>query len=130
MEKIILRLAIHWNTMYLYTMYSPQLLKGTFQTIVLKLLTENKRMYGYEITQRVKQLSEGEIVLSEGSLYPILHKMEEEGLLVTEKVKIGNRVRRYYSITETGKSTAEDKLQEFASFVRTMKLILGSQFQV
>jgi len=108
-------------------MYSAQLLKGTFQTIILKLLAENKRMYGYEITQRVKQLSEGEIVLSEGSLYPILHKMEEEGLVETEKVKIGNRTRRYYSITKSGRNTAQEKLEEFASFIKTMKLILGNQ---
>ena len=42
-------------------MYSSQLLKGTFETIILKLLSENDSMYGYELIQKVKKLSEGEI---------------------------------------------------------------------
>ena len=78
--------------------HSSQLLKGTFQTIILKLLSQHGEMYGYEITQKVKQLSQGEITLSEGSLYPLLHKMEEGGWVVTRRVDIGNRTRRYYSL--------------------------------
>ena len=50
-------------------MYSSELLKGTLKTIVLKQLEQNNRMYGYEITQRVKELSGNRIQITEGALY-------------------------------------------------------------
>lgn len=106
-------------------MYSKELLKGTLKTIILKLLAEQGRMYGYEITQKVKELSEGEVLLTEGALYPMLHKLESEGLLQTEKVYIGKRVRKYYTLTPLGDKATSTKLQEFESFVKTMQLILG-----
>jgi PadR family transcriptional regulator PadR len=58
-------------------------------------------MYGYEITQKVKVLTNGKIDISEGALYPILHKLERNGTLKTEKVYIGKRVRKYYRFTKT-----------------------------
>lgn len=108
-------------------MYSSQLVKGTFQTIILKVLESRDRMYGYEITQRVRELSHDEIIVTEGSLYPILHKMEEEGWLVAERVNIGNRVRRYYSLTKSGKGVLAKKLSEFERFVTTMQSIFFPQ---
>lgn len=105
-------------------MQSSQLLKGTFQTIILKILQEYGRMYGYEITQKVKRLSDDEIIVSEGSLYPILHKMAQEGLLTTERVNIGNRVRRYYTITPSGSAKAIERIEEFERFVSIMKNVL------
>jgi PadR family transcriptional regulator, regulatory protein PadR len=106
-------------------MHSTELLKGTLQTIVLKILSDHGKMYGYEITQRVKDLSEGSILLTEGALYPTLHKMEAEGLLKTETIMLGKRVRKYYALTEAGTSTVQEKVREFASFVRTMSFILN-----
>jgi len=60
-------------------MYSSELIKGTLKTIILKLLSEEKRMYGYEITQKVKELTGGKIQLTEGALYPTLHALEAQG---------------------------------------------------
>ena len=62
-------------------MSSNPMLKGTLQTIILKLLENNSQMYGYEITQKVKDVTTGEILLTEGALYPALHKLEADGLL-------------------------------------------------
>ncbi|MCF8464895.1 MAG: PadR family transcriptional regulator [Flavobacteriales bacterium] len=107
-------------------MYSQELLKGTLQTIVLSLLAENQRMYGYEITQHVKDKTAGEIQLTEGALYPTLHKLEAEGFLTTEKVSIGKRVRKYYSLTEVGNKQANDKVNEFRRFSETMNDLLNS----
>lgn len=81
-------------------------------------------MYGYEITQLVKELSEGRILLTEGALYPTLHRLEAEGLLKTETVMIGKRVRKYYALTSEGKSLARDRVSEFLDFIRTMGLVL------
>lgn len=105
--------------------HSTELLKGTIQTIILKLLTDNSRMYGYEITQRVRELSGESIIFTEGALYPTLHRLEAEGLLRTETVTTGGRIRKYYSLTRQGKKVASYKLEEFVAFVRTMTQVLN-----
>ncbi len=106
-------------------MISNDLLKGTLRTIVLKLLTENPRLYGYEITQKVEELSKGSIKLTFGALYPVLHKLEAEGYVQTETVNIGKRVRIYYMLTKEGKSWAQSKLEEFIEYVRVMNYVLN-----
>ena len=108
-------------------MHSPELLKGTLQTIILKVLKDHGKMYGYEITQRVTDLSDGRILLTEGALYPTLHKLEAEGLLKTEVVSIGKRVRKYYSLTSDGKAIAKDRVIEFLDFIKTMSSVLQVQ---
>lgn len=105
-------------------MYSKDLVKGTLQPIILKLLAENKRMYGYEITQMVKELTKGKIAITEGALYPTLHKLEADGVLKTEEEYIGKRVRKYYSLTKTGNSTATQKVNELADFISTINNLL------
>ncbi len=104
--------------------HSSELLKGTLQTIVLKVLKDYGKTYGYEITQRVKALSDGSIALTEGALYPTLHKLEAEGFLKTEKIIVGKRVRKYYMLTLLGKSEAKDRVSEFIDFMRTMGAVL------
>ncbi len=105
-------------------MHSPELLKGTLQTIILKLLADHGKMYGYEITQKVKELSDGSLALTEGALYPTLHKLEAEGLLSTEKVSLGKRVRKYYTLTEIGRSSIQKRIEDFESFISTMFNVL------
>ena len=112
--------------MYYCPMYSQELIKGTLKTIVLSLLSEHDKMYGYEITQHVKDKTSGEILLTEGALYPTLHKLEAEGFLTTEKVSIGKRVRKYYRLTENGNKQANDKVNEFRRFSETMNELLNS----
>jgi PadR family transcriptional regulator, regulatory protein PadR len=105
-------------------MHSPELLKGTLQTILLKVLKDHGKMYGYEITQRVKELSDNRLLLTEGALYPSLHRLEAEGLLKTETVMMGKRVRKYYSITSSGRSLAKDRVEELVDFIKTMSYVL------
>lgn len=112
--------------MYHCPMYSQELIKGTLKTIVLSLLSEHEKMYGYEITQHVKEKTAGEIQLTEGALYPTLHKLEADGFLTTEKVSIGKRVRKYYRLTDTGNKQANDKVVEFRKFTETMNQLLNS----
>lgn len=110
--------------MYLCVMYSSELIKGTLKTIVLKLLSETKQMYGYEITQKVKELTDSKIVITEGALYPLLHQLEAEGVVTTETVNIGKRIRKYYTLTQTGNERAKEKIFEFADFINTMNILL------
>src|SRR6201992_2055780 len=99
--------------------FSSELIKGTLKTIVLKLLADNKKMYGYEITQRVKELTGERIQLTEGALYPTLHALEEEGLVTTELEYIGKRVRKYYTLSPAGKSKSKEKVTEVAECLET-----------
>jgi len=108
-------------------MYSKELTKGTLKPIILKLLSDSDKMYGYEITQKVKALTEGKIDISEGALYPILHRLEHQGVLETEKVYIGKRVRKYYSVTTTGKEVITEKTNEINDFIETLTLIFNPQ---
>lgn len=105
-------------------LFSSELIKGTLKTIVLKLLSDNKRMYGYEITQTVKELTGDRIQITEGALYPTLHALEAEGLLTTETEYIGKRVRKYYSLSKAGKAKSKERVSEFADFINTMKFVL------
>lgn len=108
-------------------MHPPELLKGTLQTILLKILKDHGRMYGYEITQHVKELSADRILLTEGALYPALHKLEADGLVQTETVMLGKRVRKYYSLTSEGSSLALERVAEFVDFIKTMSTVLRIQ---
>lgn len=105
-------------------MYSKELVKGTLQTVILRLLRERGRMYGYEMTQEVRQLSRGKYQLTEGSLYPTLHKMEQQGWLGAEQEQIGGRTRKYYRLTEKGRAAAGERIAEFRDFLQTMQRIL------
>ena len=109
--------------------FPPELIKGTFKTIVLKLLADNKKMYGYEITQRVKELTQERIQMTEGTLYPTLHALESEGLVTTQTEYIGKRVRKYYSLSPSGKAKSKEKVKEFAEFVSTMQLLLDTNLK-
>lgn len=111
-------------------MGSNQLYKGSLATIILKLLGEKGRMYGYQITQEVKTISDGEFIITEGALYPMLHKLEAQGLLTVEVEMMGNRMRKYYSITQNGKKEVADRMTELESFIRQMQGLLNPKIEL
>ena len=106
-------------------MGNQKLFKGSLQTIILKLLEEKDKMYGYEITQKVKEITKGELNITEGALYPALHKLEAEGLLDAEVAKVDNRLRKYYKLTETGTKETVNRLAELEEFIKTMQNIVN-----
>ncbi len=109
-------------------MASNDLLKGMLKPIILKLLLDKGKMYGYEITQLVKEISGGEIELTFGALYPILHKLEVDGIVKTESEVINNRNRIYYSITPKGTSKAKEKIEELEEMLKTLKIFFKPNF--
>lgn len=106
---------------------SKSLYKGSLSTIILRLLQERDKMYGYEITKRAKELTQGELAITEGALYPALHKLEADGLVSVSVATVGNRQRKYYSLTKTGKKETQHKLAELQSFIEQMQLVLQLQ---
>jgi PadR family transcriptional regulator PadR len=104
-------------------MISKELIKGTLRSIVLRLLLEHKRMYGYEITQEVSELTRGKINLTFAALYPALHKLEADGYVKTETENVNNRIRKYYTLTGSGKKEAVRKVEEFHHYLETMRSV-------
>jgi DNA-binding PadR family transcriptional regulator len=116
--------VIYKKHIYNKSMISSELLKGSLKTIVLKLLKENGRMYGYEITRKVEDLTEGKINLTYGALYPVLHKLESDGILITESENFNNRIRIYYSLTPKGDTVVAEKLRELNEFIESLQRIV------
>ena len=106
-------------------MKNSQLYKGSLNTIIMKLLEEQGRMYGYEITHKVKEITKGELNITEGALYPALHKLEADGLLDVEVEKVDNRLRKYYKLTEKGTAETVNRLAELEEFIKNMQTIVN-----
>lgn len=111
-------------------MGNSKLYKGSLNTIILKLLEEHGKMYGYEITQKVKEITKGELNITEGALYPALHKLEAEDLLDVEVAKVDNRLRKYYSLTEKGSKETISKLKELEEYIRNMQVLVNPKWSI
>lgn len=109
-------------------MKNSQLYKGSLNTIIMRLLEENGRMYGYEITQKVKEITKGELKITEGALYPALHKLEAEDLLDVEVERVDNRLRKYYKLTEKGSKETVNRLAELEEFIKNMERIVNPKW--
>ena len=116
--------------MYICSMHSKELLKGTLSAIILNLLSENEKMYGYQMFQQVKELSDGKILLKDGSLYPALQKMTKNGLLSYKEEYIGKRVRKYYFLTTKGKVEKVRYLEELKDFLATLNKLVFPEFNI
>jgi DNA-binding PadR family transcriptional regulator len=82
---------------------SKELIGASSIPIILSILSK-KESYGYEIIQSVKEISEGKIAYGEGTLYPVLHKLEKKKLIVSYwKVADSGRKRKYYTLSPKGK---------------------------
>ncbi|NDU97742.1 PadR family transcriptional regulator [Spirosoma terrae] len=103
---------------------SHQLLKGSLSAIILKLLAHTEWMYGYEICQKVKQLTDGQLKITEGALYPALYKLEADGMLITKTQIVEGRARKYYAIAQDQQGNAVDRLAQIEQFLHQLQRIL------
>lgn len=101
--------------------------RGSTQVLVLSLLAEEP-MYGYRIAKELERRSEGYFDFKEGTLYPLLHRMEKEGL-VKGKWQVVERgpSRKYYSLTQEGKKVLEKSAAEWTTFSQRLLKILGQE---
>jgi PadR family transcriptional regulator PadR len=98
--------------------------KGTLPTLILETLVREPS-HGYRIALEIKERSEGVLDFKEGTLYPALHKLENEGLVESYEGVEKGRPRRYYRITKAGrKSLAKDRV-EWRELSRAVTVILG-----
>lgn len=110
-------------------MKNSSLYKGSLVTIILKLLNEHDKMYGYQITQRVREITQGELNITEGALYPSLHKLKARGFLDVEVLMIGTRKRKYYRLTEEGTRETVKKLAELEDYITIMRALVNPKFR-
>jgi PadR family transcriptional regulator PadR len=108
-------------------MIPSDLIKGSLKTIVLKLLKEQGPMHGYAITQKVEELTRGKMKLTYGALYPILHKLEKDGSLVTTSENFNNRIRIYYSLTPKGHTVVAERIKELNEFIESLQQIVDTK---
>lgn len=104
---------------------SNSLLKGSLSAIILTLLSTKGRMYGYEICQHVKELTSGQMRITEGALYPALHKLEGEGLLISQAEIVDGRSRKYYAITPDREEFAVNHLNRIQDFITQLQTVLN-----
>lgn len=104
---------------------SHQLLKGSLNAIILKLLSDSQWMYGYEICQKVKELTGGQLKITEGALYPALYKLEAEGILTAKTEVVDGRARKYYSIVQDQQGNAVNRLAQIENFLYQLQHILS-----
>lgn len=103
-------------------------IKGFLEDIILHLIAEQGESYGYALTRIVEERTQGVIKLNEGALYPVLHKLEEQGVLVTElKSEGSSRPRKYYRLAP-GKPSA-DYLDEMELQVNSYLTALNAIFK-
>src|SRR5919204_4549896 len=101
-----------------------ELLKGTLSLLILSLLSR-KSMYGYEIAATVHRDTDGTFTWREGSLYPSLHKLEADELIVGAwEEKETGRKRRYYHITKKGREALKEKAQSWSELRQAVERIL------
>jgi PadR family transcriptional regulator, regulatory protein PadR len=106
--------------------YSKELLKGAADTLVLSAFADSDK-YGYQVVKELERRSEGFFALKEGTLYPILHRLEKQGLLAGRWERMPNgSERRYYCLTGKGRRALSDKLDEWQTFVQAVGRVTGS----
>jgi DNA-binding PadR family transcriptional regulator len=107
---------------------SQELIKGTVVPVVLALLKDRPR-YGYEMVQLVNARTNGALDWSEGTLYPVLHRLEADGLVSAEWRGAGGaeggRRRRYYALSRAGLKELERRAAEWKAFTAAVGEFLG-----
>ena len=100
------------------------LMSGSMTMLLLRLLAE-KDMYGYEMIDILRKKSCNVFELKAGTLYPLLHGMEEKGLLKSYEQEYGGKMRKYYSITKEGRTLLNAKQAEWKEYQSAVANVLA-----
>lgn len=104
--------------------FTQQLKKGVLEMLVLELICQ-KSSYGYELLTRLKERSEGSFALKEGTLYPILYRLEDDGLIASSWSPGEGRAapKKIYTATDVGRQENLRRQIVWQEFVRTVNNI-------
>lgn len=113
--------------MYNTGMLAKDMVAASAKPLLLSILAEGES-YGYEIIQKVRDLSGGEIEWSDGMLYPVLHRLERDGLIESEWKEAENgRERKYYSISPVGRAMLNAERQQWLTVHNTLARLWNIQ---
>src|SRR6185369_7705886 len=102
------------------------ILQGTLVLLILKSLASNRRLHGYAITTHIQQVSAQLLRVEEGSLYPALHRLEQEGWVRAEWGKTEkNREARFYSLTAQGRKQLMQEEESWKRLTEGVGRVLG-----
>lgn len=99
------------------------LISGSTTTLILRLL-EEKDMYGYEMIELLKKRSKNVFELKAGTLYPLLHALENRDLLSSYESEANGKIRKYYQITKTGRRFLKEKKEEWKIYAQAVTDVL------
>lgn len=102
------------------------LVSGSMGMLILKLLSE-KDMYGYEMIETLRTRSQNVFELKAGTLYPLLHGLEDKCLLTSYEQEVLGKIRKYYSITKEGRRHLERKRTEWQEYSRAVSSVLAME---
>jgi PadR family transcriptional regulator PadR len=102
------------------------LLQGTLDLLILKTL-ELEAMHGWGISLRIQQISESVLQVNQGSLYPALHRLEEQGWITANwKASENNRQAKYYALTRRGRSQLVEERENWLRLSAAVGRIVGT----
>ena len=99
-------------------------LKGHLDGLILATLAAGPA-HGYAVIEQLKRRSGGAFELAEGTVYPVLHRLEAEGLLASSLSEAAGRKRRVYRLTRRGRSALEGRRREWRAFSGAVEAVLG-----
>jgi PadR family transcriptional regulator PadR len=106
---------------------TEQVLQGTLDLLILKTLSLGT-MHGWGLTQRIQQLSQDALRVGQGSIYPALVRLEQQGLIGTDwRTTENNRRAKYYRITAAGRRALGQEQESWRRFVQAMQLVLDAK---
>lgn len=103
------------------------LISGSTSMLILRLL-EDKDMYGYEMIETLEEKSKNVFTLKAGTLYPLLHSLEQKNYLTSYENEVNGKIRKYYSITKDGSrylKSKKDEWQEYQTAVLNVLCIIS-----
>ena len=101
-----------------------ELMKGSTTLLILNLL-DKENLYGYQLIKKLSEESENIFNLKEGTLYPILHGLEEKGFISSYWDDTTGKKRKYYTITKQGKKQLKESKEEWKVFSSTVNKVIG-----
>lgn len=103
----------------------PAMMKGVADIVVLQVLDKHGESYGYELIQMIGRASKDAFAFKEGTLYPLLYRLEDQDLVESRrKPTDAGKVRRYYQISKKGKAHLADKTKAYQSFIKGLQSVL------
>ena len=103
--------------------FDKSLISGSNAMLVLSLLKDGDK-YGYEMVQELKRRSNNVFSLKEGTLYPLLHRLEKDGSVSAYEEKKEGRVRRYYRLTRKGGEKLRERTEAWETYSGAVNAVL------